>query len=85
MTNPPWPHVLRIGLLMIALIALLGSSVHLWRTNYCFAEWRYVPKSQICAKFLSGLSKNVLTEKTRCTFEESGPRAAFLVFPTEIA
>lgn len=73
-----WRYVVIAFVLM-----LLALPIYLWRTNYCFAERRYVPRSEICAKFLSGLSSEVRTDKTWCAFEQTA-MSAFLVFPAEI-
>ena len=68
-------------LCIASILAVLGLPLYLWQTNYCFAELRYVPRSEICAKALASIRPDALTENTKCLFEPSAV-SAFLVFPT---
>lgn len=73
-----------LGVLSAALVGVLGLPVYLSWTNYCFAERRYVPKSEICTTFLASLPKEAFTDETQCVFEPDA-MAAFLVFPTHVS
>jgi hypothetical protein len=71
-------------LLCVSVAAIIAAPVYLWSTNYCFAERRYIPRSEICEKFLSSFPSGLLTANSRCSFGPTG-MAAFLVFPTEVS
>ena len=64
--------------------ALLALPVYLWHTNYCFSEMRYVPRSEICDKYLGSWPKAWLTAQSRCVFEPTYV-SAFLVYPTALS
>ena len=68
----------------VAAVAILAGPLYLWWTNYCFSEWRYVPKSEVCEKYLSNFPNGWLTPNSRCHFEPTN-MAAFSVFPTQLS
>ena len=81
-------HRLRVWtlLLLVCVAAIIVTPIYLWGTNYCFAERRYVPKSEICEKFLSSFPDGTLEADSRCSFGDSdfSPMVAFEVFPTKV-
>ena len=67
----------------VAGASMIVAPAYLWQTNYCFAELRYVPKSEICEKYLASFPDGTLMPNSRCAFQTSS-WVAFDVIPTAV-
>lgn len=57
---------MRQWLLRVSTALILGVPAYLWWTNFCFDQWRYVSKAELCNAALSRIPSKLRMEGDAC-------------------
>lgn len=60
---------------IVVAAAFLGPPTYLWGTNFCFSEWRYVSKDEMCSAALAKVPTEFRSSTDKCSFETTSVAA----------
>jgi hypothetical protein len=75
-----WMNFLRACLWITAATAVIGPPIYLWATNFCFTDWRYVSKQEMCETAFATVRAAWRTPQDRCFIHTGG----FTAFNAEL-